>query len=164
MGGERASHFSSMAAFPIALTEGFDEPGRVMDPAFFGINSFGWGFLLFSVYICLESFSVILTISLPRIGIYDGYLTKEVPIARNFPSFYLRILPPVLGLTYMCKSWTSSSVFWAFRLIAIVKEGVMARTGFNVGISGLIQAEDDLHDSDFRISWRLLFFWRCAAV
>ena len=122
-----------LAAFPIALTEGFDEPGRVI-PGIFRNKLFWVGFfVVFGVF----AWNILgyFAISLPRIGIYDGYLTKEVPIARNFPSFYLRILPPVLGLTYMCNLDILFS-FWAFRLIAIVKEGVMARTGFNVGLSG----------------------------
>lgn len=74
-------------------------------------------------------------IGVPRIGIFDGYLTKEVNLARNVPSFYLRILPPVVGLTYLCNLDILLS-FWAFRLLAVLKEGLMARVGFAVGYAG----------------------------
>ena len=82
-----------LATFPIALTEGFDEPGRVI-PAIFRNRIFWMGFfVVFGVF----AWNILgyFAINLPRIGIFDGYLTKEVSIARNFPSFYLRILPPV---------------------------------------------------------------------
>ena len=120
-----------LATFPIALTEGFDEPGRVI-PGIFRNRLFWFGFfVVFGVF----AWNILgyFAISLPRIGIFDGYLTKEVPIARNFPPFYLRILPPVVGLTYLCNLDILFS-FWAFRLIAIFKEGLMARTGFTVGL------------------------------
>ena len=122
-----------LATFPIALTEGFDEPGRTI-PGIFRNKLFWAGFfVVFGVF--LWNMAGYFTLSLPRIGIYDGYLTKEVPIARSFPSFYLRILPLVVGFTYLCNLDILFS-FWAFRLIAILKEGLMARTGFNIGLTG----------------------------
>ena len=50
-----------LAAFPIALTEGFDEPGRVI-PGIFRNKLFWVGFLLFSVFLS-GIFSVILPLA-----------------------------------------------------------------------------------------------------
>ena len=121
-----------LAAFPVALTEGFDREERI--PALFRDRAFWAGCLtVFGVFAwnILGYFSP----QLPRITVYDGYLTKEVRLAHHFPSLYLRILPPVIGLTYLCNLEILLSL-WAFRLIAILKEGLMARVGFAVGQAG----------------------------
>ena len=121
-----------LAVFPVALTEGFDGKDRI--PDIFKDRIFLIGFAaVFGVF----AWNMVgyFFIALPRIGIFDGYLTKEVPIARGFPPLYLRILPPVVGLTYLCNLDILLS-FWAFRLLAIIKEGMMVRIGFAIGETG----------------------------
>ena len=44
-------------------------------------------------------------------------------------------MPPVVGLTYFCDLDILLS-FWFLRLVAILKIGVMNRTGFSIGLSG----------------------------
>jgi len=70
---------------------------------------------------------------LPRVNIYGGYLAKQIDLARNFPPIYLRILPPVVGLTYFCDLDILFS-FWFLRAVAIVKLGLMTRVGFTIGL------------------------------
>ncbi len=118
-----------LAVFPVALTEGFDGPERI--PAIFRNWIFWTGFLVVFIVFAWNMVGYF-AIGVPRIGIFDGYLTKEVKLARSFPSLYLRILPPVVGLTYLCNLDILLS-FWAFRLLAVLKEGLMARVGFAVG-------------------------------
>ena len=121
-----------LAVFPVALTEGFD--GRDRLPAIFRDRFFLAGFgMVFGVY----AWNMVgyFVRHLPRIGIFDPYLTKEIRFSRSFPPVYLRILPLVIGLTYLCNLEILFSL-WAFRLLAIAKEGVMVQVGFAVGYAG----------------------------
>lgn len=121
-----------LGQFAVSLTSGFDEPARI--PKIFRNKLFWAGFfIVFGVF--LWNIVGYFAIGLPKITIYDGMLTKRVDIARNFPSIFLRILPPVVGLTYFCNLDILLS-FWVLRLLAILKIGVMDRTGFAVGLTG----------------------------
>ncbi len=57
-------------------------------------------------------------------------------------------MPPVIGLTYLCNSDMLLS-FWLFRLIAILKEGVMARLGVSIGYSSATNATIGQPKSEF---------------
>ena len=119
-----------LAQFATELTSGFDEPGSV--PALFRNRIFWFGFFtVFAVF--LWNIFGYFNHALPRITVYGGYLAKQIDLARNFPPIYLRILPPVVGLTYFCDLDILFS-FWFLRLIAIVKLGMMTRVGFTVGL------------------------------
>jgi hypothetical protein len=121
-----------LVAFPVALTEGFDEGNRL--PKIFRDPFFLVGFgVVFGVY----AWNMVgyFAPNLPRIGLFDDYLTKEVAFARSFPPIYLRVLPPVIGLMYLCNLDILFS-FWVLRLVAILQEGLMARVGFAVGYAG----------------------------
>ncbi len=119
-----------LAKFATELTSGFDEPGRV--PAIFRNRLFWFGFFtVFSVF--LWNILGYFNHGLPRITVYGGYLAKQIDLARNFPPLYLRILPPVVGLTYFCDLDILFS-FWFLRLVAIVKLGLMTRVGFTIGL------------------------------
>ena len=123
-----------LATFPVALTEGFDGPDRI--PVIFKDRIFWIGFwVVFAVYIwnAVGFFAT----GLPPIGIYDSVQVadKEVQLADQFPPLFLRILPLVIGLTYLCNLEILLSI-WVFRLLAILKEGLMTRVGFTVGYTG----------------------------
>ena len=119
-----------LAQFATELTSGFDEPGRV--PTLFRNRIFWFGF--FTVFgIFLWNIIGYFNHALPHITVYGGYLSKQVDLARNFPPIYMRILPPVIGLTYFCDLDILFS-FWFLRLVAILKLGLMARVGFTVGL------------------------------
>lgn len=88
-----------LAQFAVALTSGFDGPDRV--PRIFRDGVFWAGFtVVFGVF--LWNIIGYFAVGLPQITVYAGYLAKEVKLARDFPSIYLRVLPPVVGLTYFC--------------------------------------------------------------
>ena len=119
-----------LAQFATELTSGFDEPGRV--PALFKNRIFWFGFFtVFGVF--LWNILGYFNHTLPRINIYGGYLSKTIELARNFPPIYHRIMPPVVGLTYFCDLDILFSL-WFFRLVAILKLGLMQRVGFTVGL------------------------------
>jgi hypothetical protein len=121
-----------LAVFPVALTEGFDEGHRL--PKIFRDPFFLAGF---GVVFCVYAWNMMgyFAPNLPRIGLFDDYLTKEISFARSFPPIYLRVLPPVIGLMYLCNLDILFS-FWVLRLVAILQEGLMARIGFTVGHAG----------------------------
>ena len=123
-----------LATFPLALTEGFDKQERI--PAIFKSGLFWTGvFVVLIVY--LYNIITYFSPQLPHFGIYDSVriADKAVVIAEDFPPLILRIMPPVIGLTYLCNLDILLS-FWAFRLIAIVKQGAIQRVGYTVGYTG----------------------------
>ena len=121
-----------LSQFAVALTEGFDGPDRV--PGIFKNKLFWAGFfVVFAVF--LWNIIGYFAIGLPEITIYAGYRTKEVILGQHFPSIYLRILPPVVGLTYFCNLDILLS-FWVLRLFAIFKLGIMDRAGYSIGRAG----------------------------
>ena len=71
--------------------------------------------------------------NVPRITLFDSINTKSMTVAQSFPPVYLRVLPLVIGLGYLCSLDLLFS-FWFFGLLAVVKMGVINRTGFTVGL------------------------------
>ena len=132
-----------LATFPLALTEGFDGQDRI--PTIFRDRLFWIGFwVVFAVY--AWNAAGYFAPGLPPIGIYDSVqiADKAIPLADQFPPLFLRILPLVIGLTYLCNLEILLSI-WLFRLLAILKEGLMTRVGFTVGYTGQqAQAQDIL--------------------
>ncbi|MBK33976.1 MAG: hypothetical protein CME26_00400 [Gemmatimonadetes bacterium] len=125
-----------LSTFAVALTKGFDGKERI--PPIFKDRAFQAGFLV--VFLVLAwNIGGFFTQELPRITIYDTVESKGLPVGRMFPPVYLRIMPPVIGLTYLCNSDLLLS-FWLFRLVAILKEGVMARLGVPIGYSSATNA------------------------
>ena len=125
-----------LSTFAVALTEGFDGKERI--PPVFKDRAFQAGFLVVFLVI-VWNIAGYFTQELPRISIYDTVHFKALPVGRMFPPVYLRVMPPVIGLTYLCNSDMLLS-FWLFRLIAILKEGVMARLGVSAGYSAASNA------------------------
>ena len=121
-----------LVTLPLDLTEGFD--GKRGVPDLFRNRIFWAGFAcVFGVF--LWNIIGYFFPTFPRLTIFDGYLTKEVKLGRYFPSVYLRVLPPVIGFTFLCNLDILLS-FWAFYLISLLKLGGMNRMGFSVGLTG----------------------------
>ncbi|MCZ6633967.1 MAG: hypothetical protein O7G87_11220 [bacterium] len=74
-------------------------------------------------------------LSLPRITVYDHWLTKAVDMGNTFPTIYLRIHPLMMGLSYLCPLNILMS-FWFFTVVNACKLAVMNRTGFALGLQG----------------------------
>lgn len=123
-----------LVTFPVALTEGFDGKERI--PAMFKGGIF-WAGVLVVLLVYVYNIITYFAPNLPHIGIYDSVriANKDVIIAEHFPPLRLRIMPPVIGLTYLCNLDILLS-FWAFRLFAILKEGFINRVGYTVGYTG----------------------------
>ena len=121
-----------LATFPLELTRGFDSDDRI--PMLFRNKVFWAGFLsVFAVFV--YNIAGYFYPDLPRLAIYDDVNTKLIILARGFPPTYLRILPPVIGFTYLCNLEILLSI-WVFRILAILQEGLMTRVGFAVGLEG----------------------------
>lgn len=121
-----------LAEFPLELTRGFDSDDRI--PVLFRNRIFWAGF--FSVFaVFVYNITGYFYPDLPRLAIYDDVNTKVVTLARGFPQAYLRILPPVIGFTFLCNLEILLSL-WVFRVFAILQEGLMTRVGFAVGLQG----------------------------
>lgn len=122
-----------LAIFPADLTEGFEPDRRGLPPIF--TNRIFWAgfFVVFGVF--AWNILTYFVTEIPPITLYYDFNHKELTFARNFPPVYYRIMPPVIGFTYLCNTDLLLS-FWVFRLIAILQQGVMTRVGFTVGYSG----------------------------
>lgn len=121
-----------LAEFPLELTRGFDDQDRV--PAIFRDRLFWFGFFaVFGIF----AWNIVgyFHPDLPSITLYYDHNHKQILIARDFPPVIARILPPVIGFTYLCNLDILLSL-GVFRGLAILKEGLMNRVGFAVGYAG----------------------------
>jgi len=119
-----------LAVMPVDLTEGFD---RGM-PQVFRERLFRVGFgVVFGVF--LWNLVYFFSPGWPRITLFDGYLSKEVRLGQRFPSLYLRVLPSVIGLTFLCDTEILLSL-WLFGVLALLKVGLMTTLGVAVGETG----------------------------
>jgi hypothetical protein len=120
-----------MSAFPVALVEGMDDKGL---PRVFRDRIFWTGFLCVAGVIFWNILGYFV-LTLPRITVFDHYLTKAVDLGLYYPPYYLRVQPLVMGLAYLCPVDILFSV-WFFDLINIFKIGIINKTGFTVGLPG----------------------------
>jgi hypothetical protein len=144
-----------LVSFPEEMTEGFDEGHRI--PKIFKTPVFWFGFAWTAGVICWN----IITFwypQVPRITLFDSINTKAMTVARNFPPVYLRVLPLVIGLGYLCSLELLFS-FWFFGLLAVVKVGVMTRTGFNVGMPGQPAAGNAIVNLESHGAMTILVVW-----
>ncbi len=72
---------------------------------------------------------------MPRITIYDTMGVHVVNIGRGFPHYLLRVQPLLMGIAYHCPL-NLLFTFWIFYPLKILKEGLMNRVGFSVGLEG----------------------------
>ncbi len=119
-----------LARMPLDLTSGFDGPRRM--PDLFRKTYFWLGFaaVFLPIFYNVGSY---FTPGLPPIEFWTKASVLELP--RPMPDLIVRVMAPVLALTYMCPlNILGSMVF--FSLLAAVKTGLMGRVGFKVGASG----------------------------
>ncbi len=121
-----------LVEFPVDMVEGFDEGRRL--PTILRTPVFWWGFA-WTAGIILWNVISFWYPNVPRITLFDPIGVKAVEFARNFPPFYARVLPLVIGLGYLC-SLDLLFTFWFFGVLAILKVGTIDRLGVTIGLEG----------------------------
>jgi hypothetical protein len=119
-----------LARMPLDLTQGFDGPRRM--PDIFRSGLFWCGFALVFVPLLYNIFTYF-TPGLPLSELWIKRYVLELP--RPFGNLTIRLMAPVLALTYMCPLNILGSLFFFF-LLAALKNGLMNQVGFSVGVSG----------------------------
>ena len=74
-------------------------------------------------------------LSLPPITLFYSTAYKAVPLGHHFPDYFLRVQPMIMGLAYLCPLDILFS-FWFYDFVNILKQGLLNRTGFTVGLPG----------------------------
>ena len=90
--------------------------------------------------------------------LFDSVNTKWMVVAHNFPRVYYRVLPLVIGLGYLCRLDLLFS-FWFMGLLAVVKVGVMNRTGFTVGMAGQPSTGNEIVNLESHGAMTVLVVW-----
>lgn len=144
-----------LVSFPSDLTDGIG-PGRAI-PRLFRSPLFWLGFAWTAGIICWN----IITFwypQVPRVTLFDSVNTKWMVVAHNFPRVYYRVLPLVIGLGYLCRLDLLFS-FWFMGLLAVVKVGVMNRTGFTVGMAGQPSTGNEIVNLESHGAMTVLVVW-----
>jgi hypothetical protein len=123
-----------MAAVPLDLTSDFDGRGGwpwfVKDRLFW----FGTGLVLFPHLWNIVGYFIL---GFPHIGLFDPYYGATGPrgysVSRLFPDLSYRILPTVIGFTFLCDLNILFSLWFCYLVGLILLYG-MGRTGFTVGL------------------------------
>ena len=119
-----------LAQMPMDLTRGFDG-GRGL-PAIFRSFGFWAGFAV----VFLPMFYNVITYFSP--GLPEATIYREmyyIPLGDGMPHLYIRILPLVMAVVYLCPVDILGSLT-LFHLLALLKEGAMRSVGFTVGSAG----------------------------
>lgn len=96
--------------------------------------------------------------NVPRITLFDNINFKAMTVAQNFPPVYLRVLPLVIGLGYLCSLDLLFS-FWFFGLFSVVKVGMMNRTGFTIGLPGQPASSGAIMNLESHGAMTVLVIW-----
>ena len=144
-----------LAQFPVEMMEGFDE-GRALPvilrrPLFWA--GFGWtaGIIFWNMISYWYP-------NVPRITLFDERRTKMFHFARGFPPFFIRVLPTVIGLSYLCSLDLLFS-FWFFALLSMVKVGTIARTGLTIGVAGQPSKGSEIVNLESHGAMTVLVLW-----
>ncbi len=125
-----------LAQVPLDLTEGFD--GKRGWPPFMRNWLFWVGFAV-AAFPLLWNLIEYWTPGFPRLAIFDPYYGPRGPrgaaLSRYLRPFSYRILPPVLGFTFLCDLNILFSI-WSLWLAGQVGLYGMSRVGFSVGLAG----------------------------
>lgn len=125
-----------VAQVPIALTEGFD---RKRGWAPFTRNRAFWiGFGIAALPLIWNIGEYFYT-AFPRVTIFDPYFGPYGPrgstVSRYLPQLSYRLLPTVLGFTFLCELNILFSI-WSLYLVGLVAQYGMNRVGFSIGLTG----------------------------
>ena len=121
-----------LALLPMELVRDFDGTGRT--PWFVRSRAFWIGFAWPASILIWNAIGYFF-VDFPRIALLDNWWLRWVHYARNYPPFPFRVLPTVIGFTFLCPLEILFSI-WFFYGISTLQVGAMARTGFSVGAPG----------------------------
>jgi hypothetical protein len=125
-----------LAQVSLELTEGFDRR-RGWPP--FLCSWYFWGGFAIAALPVLVNMTEFWVPGWPRLEIYDGYHGPTGPrgglVSRYLQRFSYRILPTVLGFTFLCDLNILFSI-WSFYLVGQTALYGMNRVGFSVGLGG----------------------------
>ena len=144
-----------LAQIPMDLTEDFDGRSRV--PGFLKSKLFWIGFAWPMFVICWNIVGYFHP-NFPRIEIFDSYMKRKVYFSRYAPPIPFRVLPSVIGFTYLCNLDILFS-FWFFYLLSVIQMGVMNRTGFTVGLSNQTASPHEIVNLESHGALTFLVFW-----
>ncbi|MCY3869628.1 MAG: hypothetical protein OXG87_08725 [Gemmatimonadetes bacterium] len=128
-----------LATVPLALLEE-SEGSRVPDVFKDWVFWAGFACIAGVIFWNITGYFVL---TLPRITIYDHWLTTAVDTGQYIPTIYLRIHPLMMGLAYLCPLNILMS-FWFFFLVNAFKMTVMNRTGFTIGLQGQTATPEEI--------------------
>lgn len=144
-----------LVQFPVDLMEGFDEgralPTILRKPLFWA--GFGWtaGIIFWNMITWWYP-------NVPRISLFDERRVKMFYFARGFPPFFVRVLPTVIGLSYLCSLDLLFS-FWFFGILSMVKVGVISRTGLTIGLAGQPSKGTEIVNLESHGAMTVLVLW-----
>ena len=125
-----------LAEVPIALTDGFDRKRGW--PPFLTHRLFWIGFAVAAFPILWNIIEYFVT-GFPRITLFDAYYGPTGPrgtlISRYLREFSYRLLPTVMGFTFLCDVRILFSI-WSMYLMGLVIQYAMTRVGFSIGLAG----------------------------
>ena len=120
-----------LATFPLDLMR---DSGRSPVPDAFKRPVFWLGFACTAAVIGWNIVGYFI-LTLPEITLYYHPMFKNIDLGPYFPPFNVRVHPLFMGLAYHCPLNILFS-FWVFYILNILKEGMMNRTGFVLGLEG----------------------------
>ena len=119
-----------LAQMPLDLTHGFDGTRRL--PELFRSGLFWIGFGVVFLTMCYNVVSYF-NPGFIQLRFFLGYHMAE--IGDPFPPIFLRLMPLVLAVVYLCPLDILGSLLFCY-MLAVLKQTFMNRTGFSVGDSG----------------------------
>ena len=119
-----------LAQLPLDLTAGFDGERRMPDIFRSGLFWLGF-FAVFGVF--LFNMGSYFVAGLPKLGLY--WERYAIELGEPFPVIRVRIMPLIIGVTYLCPLDILGSMF-ALHLLAVGKGAAMERVGISLGAEG----------------------------
>ena len=139
-----------LSKFPSDLLEQ-SERGRLPDVMKKGVFWIGFACTAGVLFWNIAGYFVL---HMPRVPLFDTLGTHVVHIGRGFPAYHLRVHPLLMGLAYHCPL-NLLFTFWILYPLDILKQGLMNRIGFSVGLEG--QPATPSHISTLEANGALFF-------
>ena len=148
-----------MALVPLELTADFDRQRGW--PAFMRNWIFWAGFATVAA-VMLWNIVGYFIVGFPRISIFDAYYNpykvKGFQVSRYLPALSYRILPTVIGFTFLCNLNILFSLWFCY-LLGLIALYTMNRTGFTIGLSGQFAKASEIGGLQAHGAMTFLVLW-----